>query len=353
MWKKFVPSMILCILVLTIAVITFPVNRGFAQGERSIVPYPRDILVEPIDPVTRMPKTSFCIGVNTIDVKLTNNSGYRKYVSVLNRDTSGIERTLYSGWLEPGTQYLSTLMRTQLELTGPAGTEMVRVDVNEYGQSVPGRWVTFYVQDCGGSYPPGPGGYAQLWAWIYPYAIEQGKKGTITLQTNVGSQSTVTYYFEILNSWGQLWKRLPVSKSPYEQYQIKLAVGTTTKPGMLTYTVNLWQESGFAGERRKVATTYFSFRVVTPGSAPMPYEPGYPWSPSTPYGSGYPEAPGTPYGPGYPGTPGWNPYGGSSYPGMPYNPASPYTMPPSGGYPYGTNSPYGYYMAPQGERSIE
>jgi hypothetical protein len=368
MVKKMLSKTILWVVVVTLMVIVVSVNQAFAQQTRSIVPSPRDIQVEPVDPATKMPQNSFCIGANTIDVKLTNNSGYRKYVTVLNRDTSGMERTLYAGWLESGIQYLSILMRTQLELTGPAGTEMVRVDVNDYGQPTPGNWVTFYVRDCGGgTYPPGPGGYAQLWAQIYPYAIEQGKNGIITLQTNVESQPNVTYYFEILNSWGQLWKRLPVSKRAYEPYTITLAAGATTKPGMLTYTVNLWQESGFGG-RKKVATTYFSFRVITPGSAPTPYDPGYSWPPTyDPYGSGYPGMSGF-------GMPGMESYGGNPYSGMPYGSMQPYTMPQYGTTPYGTTpygttpygttpygttegSPYGYYMAPQNapqsERQIE
>jgi hypothetical protein len=171
----------------------------------------------------------------------------------------------------------------------------------------------------------------------------------ITLQTNVESQSNLTYYFEILNSWGQLWKRLPVSKRPYEQYQVTLSVGKTTKPGMLTYTVNLWQDSGLGSGRQNIATTRFSFRVVKPGSAPTPYEPGYSWPPGTPYGPGYPEVPGMPYEPGYPGTPGWNPYEGGPYSESPYNPIPPYTMPPYGVSPSGT----GYQLGTQGERSIE
>ena len=103
---------------------------------------------------------------------------------------------------------------------------MLRVDSGDFGRTTPGSWVSFYVQNCGG-YPPGGGGYGQafVWARIYPYAIPQGGKGTITLQTTVQSQTNMTYYFEILNSWDQLWKRLPVSKRPYEQYQVILPVG--------------------------------------------------------------------------------------------------------------------------------
>jgi hypothetical protein len=215
---------------------------------------------------------------------------------------------------------------------------MLRVDSNDFGRVTPGTWVTFYVQDCGG-YPPG-GGYGEAFvqAQIYPYAIPQGGKGTITLQTNVESRPNMTYYFEILNSWEQLWKRLPVSKRPYEQYQVTLPVGKKTKPGMLTYTVKLWLESGFVGERKNVATTYLSFRVVTPGSAPMPYEPGYPGS------SG-----GMPYEPGYSWSPGGDSYGGMPYSGTPYSTVPPYIISPYSGYPYGT----GHQMGTQGERSIE
>jgi hypothetical protein len=337
MSKRILVGMILCILVLTIALIGDPVNRVFAQDARSIVPQPRDrITLETVDPATKMPKNSFCIGTNAIDARLINNSGYRSYVHVINRDTRGMERTLYSGWLEPGSHYLSTLMQTQLELVGPPGVEMLRVDSGDFGRAMPGSWVSFYVQNCGG-YPPG-GGYGQafVWARIYPYAIPQGGKGTITLQTTVQSRSDMMYYFEIMNSWDQLWKRLPVSKRPYEQYQVTLPVGTKTKLGMLTYTVKLWLESGFAGERRNVATTQFSFQVVTPGSEPTPYDPGYP---------GYPGP--SPYDPGYSWPPGWDPYGGS-----PYSPGTPY-IPPYSGYPYGSGYQSGYQMGTQGERSIE
>ena len=52
----------------------------------------------------------------------------------------------------------------------------------------------------------------------------------ITLQTTVGAQTNMTYYFEILNSYAQLWKRIPVTKRAYAQYQITLPVGKTTKP---------------------------------------------------------------------------------------------------------------------------
>jgi hypothetical protein len=166
MLKKLLPCFLLVIVM-------FAAYQAFAQDTRAIVPYPRDIMmVEVIDPMTKAPKNVFCIGVNAIDVKLTNNSGSRQYVSVVNRDTSGKEQALYTGWLESGVAYLSSLIRAQLEVTGPAGVEMIRVDSNAGGQVMPGRWVQFYVQDCGGQFPPG-GGYGQAYvqAQIYPYAI--------------------------------------------------------------------------------------------------------------------------------------------------------------------------------------
>jgi hypothetical protein len=333
MLKKLLCGILVSILILTVAVVVFPVNRTAAQESRSIIPYPRGVEIETIDPMTRMPRSTFCIGMNTIDIKLTNNSGYRKYISVINRDTRGVERTLYSGWLESGMHYLSMLMRTQLALTGPAGTEMVRVDANEYGQTAPGNWVSFYVQDCGG-WPPGGGyGSVQLRAWVYPYAIQQGQKGTITLQTSAESRPNMTYYIEILNSWGQLWKRIAVTRRPHERYQVTLPVGNTTKPGMLTYTAKLWLESGFSGQRNNVATTQFSFRVVTQGSTPPPYNPGYP---------------------GYPDYPGWLPYNADPY-GTPYYGTNPsYGMPSYGMSPYGGVTPYGT-RSPQGaeERQIQ
>lgn len=319
--------------IVTLTLGLMPCRRVEAQDTRSLVPYPRDILIETVDPETRMPRSSFCTGINTLDVKLTNNTGYRRYVSIINRDTRGIERTLYNGWVDPGQQYLSRLIQAQLEVTGPAGTESLRVDVNDSGRITTGVWMTFTVQECGGGYPPGGGYGAALWAQIYPYAIAQGEKGTITLQTNVQPQSGASYYFEILNSYGQLWKRLPVTKPPYAQYQVTLSVGTTTKPTMLTYTVNLWFESQAGGNRQKVATTQFSFRVITPGSNPTPYNPGYPGDSGMPY-------------PGYSWPPTWNPYGDGSmsYPGMPYSP-----YPTYGTNPYGT----GYNFSSPTERSLE
>jgi hypothetical protein len=332
--------MLLCLSVLIIAVMIVPVNHASAQAPRTIVPYPRDITVETIDPATKTPKNMFCIGVNAIDVKLTNNSGYRKYVYVVNRDTSGMERVLYTGWLESGTSYLSQLMNTQLEVTGPAGMEMIRVDSSDGGQMTPGNWVSFQVQNCGGGqYPPYPPyGQATVWAQVAPYAIPQGGKGTITLQTTVESRANMTYYFEILNSWGQLWKRFPASKRPYERYSVTLPVGKTTKPAILTYTVKLWLEAGIAAERREVASTRFSFHVIEPGSSPDPYAPGYQAYP------GYPTYPGYP-------APEWYPsYGADPYSGMtPYEGGMPYMISPYEAYPYGSG---GYPMGSQGERPI-
>jgi len=335
---------ILSVVVVTIAVMVVP-RVGLAQDTRSLVPYPRDITVETVDPETKMSRSSFCIGRNTLDVKLTNNSGYRRYVYLVNRDTQGSERTLYRGWLEIGQHYLSTLIQAQLEVTGPAGTEALRVDVSDYGRVTTGAWMTFYVQDCGGYPPPGGGGYGYyVWARIYPYAIAQGGKGTITLQTNATPQINATYYFEILNSYGQLWKRIPLNKRPYETYQVTLPVGKTTKPALLTYTVNLWYEPSSGGERQKMATTNFSFRVVTPGTSSSPYE--QPW---------YPGEQGTPYVPGYSWPPTWNPYGGgmTTYPGT-YDQGSPYTTIPYGAIPYSTN-PYGtgYNVQGQQDRQID
>lgn len=315
----------------TIAVMVAP-QFGLAQEMRSIIAYPRDITVETVDPETKMPRSSFCIGLNTLDVKLTNNSGYRRYAYLVNRDTTGTERTLYSGWLETGQHYLSTLIQSHLQVTGPAGTEALRVDVSDYGRVTTGVWMTFYVQDCGG-YPQPGGGSGYIWARIYPYAIAQGQKGTITLQTSVSPQANATVYFEILNSYGQLWKRIPVSKQPYEAYQVSLSVGQTTKPAVLTYTVNLWFESGSGGNRQKIATTSFSFRVVTPGTSSSPYE--QPW---------YPGEQGSPYAPGYSWPPTSNPYGGMlPYSGT-YGQGTPYTT-----VPYGT----GYNMQGQQDRQIE
>ena len=70
MSKKILVGMILYILVLIIAVIGDPINRVFAQDARGIVPQPRDrITLETIDPATKTPKNSFCIGANAIDAR--------------------------------------------------------------------------------------------------------------------------------------------------------------------------------------------------------------------------------------------------------------------------------------------
>ncbi len=82
---------------------------------------------------------------------------------------------------------------------------------------------------------------------------------------------------------------------------------------MLTYT-NLWAESGQGGERRKVGSTRFSFRVITPGSASSQYELGYPGYQMYP---GYPEYPDYSGYPTYPGYPGGMLYGGESSVNMP------------------------------------
>jgi hypothetical protein len=339
------------VLVAVIIAVIGPIAPVQAQEARSIVPYPRDqVLIETVDPESKLPRSSFCIGVNTIDVRLTNNSAQRQFVHVVNRDTRGAEQLLFRGWIAPGQNYLSALMQAQLEVTGPAGMESLRVDVqNSFGQIIPGAWMTFYVQDCGW-YPPGGGGHGQalIWAQIAPYALPQGGRGTITVQTSVGAQPNLSYYFEILNSYDKLWRRVPVTKRAYEPYQLTLPVGTTTRPQTLTYTVNLWLESGYGGGRQRVATTKFSFQVVKPGTSATLYDQGYPGSPS-----GYPTAPMYPtfpqtgtYGSGYAWPPTtWDPYSG----GMPYS-SSPYMMPSYGISPYGM--PYSQ-RGLSSERSIE
>ncbi len=326
------------IFALILAVGVMPVHQAAAQSVRSIVPYDRDVTIETVDPRTQTPRNAFCIGMNTIDVKLTNNSDQRKYVAVINRDTEGEERTLYYGWLEPGSHSLSELMRMQFNLPGPAGMETLRVMVNEYGQMIPGNAVSFYVRECGGGYYPPYGGgggygyYTRIQAHVYPFAIEQGKKGTVLLQTNITSQSNAAYYFEILNSWGQLWKRIPVSKPPYQRYRVTLPVGENTKPGRLTYTVKLWYEPGSEGSRRTIATTKFSFRVIPAGTGSTPYYPGYP---------GYPGYSGNQPYPAYPSYPGGSTYGTVPYSGMPS-----YGMAPATGMPSYSGSPYPSAMDP-------
>lgn len=338
MLKRILFGMILGMVVVTLMVTTVSVKRGLAQEIQGLIPSPQDILIETVDPVTKVAKSAFCIGANAIDVKLTNSSTYRHYVYVIDRNAAGAEQTLYSGWLEPGTTYyLSTLLNTQLEVTGPVGTETLRLDVGEAGQSMAGRSVTYAVQDCGTNPPDGGTGSAIISAQIHPTVIPQGGKGTITLRTNVASQASRSYYFEISNSWGQLWKRLPVNKRAQAPYRVTLAVGQTTKPGMLTYRVKLWQAAGTAGGRKVLATTRFSFRVVQSGWGPTPYDPNY-QDPSM-----------VPFEPGYPCPPAWDPYSsGMSSPGMPYSPGLPYVIPSQGAYP-GTSYPLGM----PGDRQIE
>ncbi len=337
MLKTRVSYMMVSIVALTLVLVLLSGGQTVAQTTRNIVPSPR-VTIEAVDPATGMAKSSFCTGPNTIDVKISNNSGYGQFVSILNRDTRGIERTLFNGQLPSGTSYLSRLLGTQLALTGPAGTEILRVAVN--GASGASSQVSYYVQECGGSVPGGgwPGGYAQVWAQVAPYAIEQGRKGRIYLQTSAGAQPNAIYYFEILNSWGQLWKRIPITKRPHERYQVTLPVGAKTKTGRLTYTVNILMEPVLGGQSQKIGSTRFSFMVVTPGSGQPPYNPGYP----APY-QGYQ----------YQGYQGAMPYGTAPNAGMgmpgygmpqPYMP-SPYSSLPS----YGV-SPMGGAV---GERQIQ
>ncbi len=330
MLKKRVFTVVVCMLVLMLTGLLGPVERSFAQTDYRIIPSPR-LAIEAIDPSTGMAKDSFCIGAGSIDVKLSNNSGYGQYVTVVNRDTRGIERRLFAGQLPNGVSFLSRLLGTQLSLTGPAGTETLRLEGNNSQWQGAANQVSYYVRSCGGQgggRPPGQG-YAQVMAQVQPYTIEQGKKGTISLQASVGYRQNGAYYFEILNSWGQLWRRIPVTKQPFAPYQVTLSVGTNTKPGMLTYTVNL-----LAGGSQKIGTTRVSFRVIRAGSAQAPYNPGY---------SGYPTYPGNSTHPGYIQVP----YGNAQGYGVP----QPYQQPPMyGPYSgYGAASPMG---SPTGERQI-
>ena len=313
MLKKRMFTMVVCMLALTLTGLLGTAERSFAQTDYRIIPSPR-LTLEAIDPSTGMAKDSFCIGAGTIDVKLSNDTGYGQYVTVVNRDTRGIERRLFTGQLPSGVSYLSRLLGTQLSLTGPAGTETLRIESNDSQWQGAAPQVSYYVRNCGGQgqWPPGPS-QAQVIAQVRPYAIEQGKKGTIILQASVGYQQNGAYYFEILNSWGQLWKRVPVTKQPFAPYQVILPVGTKTKPGVLTYTVNLLSDSSYGGEQQ-LGTTRVSFRVITAGSAQPPYNPGYP---------GYPSYPGYPGYPSYPTYPGYVP--------IPYGNTS----------GYGTSQPYG------------
>ncbi|PIE35043.1 hypothetical protein CSA56_05815 [candidate division KSB3 bacterium] len=342
MFKKRVHCIMVSLVALTLVLILFSGGHADAQSTRSIVPSPR-ITIETIDPATGMAKRSFCTGTNAIDVKISNGSGYGQYVSIINRDTRGVERTLFSGQLQTGTSYLSRLLGTQLALTGPAGIETLQVAIN--GSTDTSSQISYYVQECGSSNPGGSWpdygypGYAQVWAQVVPYAIEQGKKGMIYLQASVGAQSYATYYFEILNSWGQLWKRIPITKQPYERYLVTLPVGTKTKPGRLTYTVNILMEPVFGGQSQKIGSSRFSFMVVTPGSGQAPYHPGYP---------GYP----APY-QDYQGYSGVMPYGIDPYAGMG---TSGYGMPQSSmPSPYGSSSYYGFSLmgGATGERQIQ
>lgn len=336
MLKKRMFTVVVCMLALMLAGLLGPVERSFAQTDYRIIPSPR-LTLEVIDPSTGMAKDSFCIGAGSIDVKLSNNSGYAQYVTVVNRDTRGVERRLYAGQVQNGVSYLSRLLGTQLSLTGPAGTETLRLEGNDSQWQGAANQVSYYVRNCGGqgTQPPGQG-YAQVMAQVRPYAIEQGKKATIILQASVGYQQNGAYYFEILNSWGQLWKRIPVTKQPFAPYQVTLPVGTKTKPGMLTYTVNLLSDSSYGGEQ-KIGTARVSFRVITAGSAQAPYNPGYP---------GYPTYPSYPTHPGYVEVPYGSPQGYPQGYGMPQSYQAPMYSPYSG---YGV-SPMG---SQAGERQID
>ncbi len=324
------------VLLLSLTLLGVP---GFAQMSRHIIPSPR-LTIEAIDPVTGAAKESFCIGPASIDVKLSNNSASTMHVTLVNRDTRGIERRLYTGQIPNGVSYLSRLLGTQLSLTGPEGRESLRLESSAQWQDSSNQ-VSYYVRNCGGQggWSPDPGyGYATVAAQVQPYAIEQGRKGTMMLQSSVGYQQGVAYYFEILNSWGQLWKRIPVTKPPFAQYQVVLPVGKKTRPGILTYTVNLLAGPGHGGEQ-KLGSTRVSFRVIKAGSAQPPYNPGYP---------------------GYPTYPGYVdvPYGWSSQNYYQGGPQSPMYSSPSSGLGYRSESGpdyYGYYGAvgPMGSVTAE
>jgi hypothetical protein len=226
---------------------------------RKLVPQPRvRISIETVDYYTKYPKTSFCIGRDRIDIRLTNRGDYSQYIYLMNRDTRGVTRTLYSGRLNPGTYYLSDLMDVMFEVEGPPGTESLWVNVDgdsSYGYA---HRVRFRVLDCDDRpYPD------DLWisAYVTPWSIPQGGSGVITIRTNASSRPSVRYYFEIYNSWGHLWRRVEAWKRSPGVYELDLVVDRETPPGVLTYTVKLWSETRY-GYRRLEATNQFTFRVV-------------------------------------------------------------------------------------------
>jgi len=234
---------------------------GEARGQERwrIIPYPR-ITVETVDYYTKAPRTSFCLGRNQIDIRLSNNSYESYYVHLINRDTREVTRTLYRGWLGPGTHYLSDLTGSTFDIQGPPGVESIRLDLDRDSGLEDGRWVRFTTRYC--DRPEDPG---HLWitASISPRVIPQGGSGLITIRTNASSRSSVRYYLEIYNSWGNLWRRVEAWKRAPGTYDLELVVGRETPPGALTYTVELWSETPGYRHRRLEARSSFTFRVAS------------------------------------------------------------------------------------------
>lgn len=229
------------------------------QPRREIVPYPR-ITLETVDYYTKSPRTTFCIGSNQIDVRLTNHTNESRYINLVNRDTRGVTKTLYAGRLNPGTHYLSNLMDSTFDIQGPPGVESIRLEVDRDYESGYSRWINFNIRYCGD--PGEPGGGLWITASVNPWSIPQGESGVITIKTNASSRGSIRYYFEIYNSWGHLWKQVEARKRAPATYDLKLVVDYNTPPGTLTYSVKLWSETGY-GQRRLEASKTFSFRVVS------------------------------------------------------------------------------------------
>lgn len=236
-------------------------STGEAQGQqrREIVPYPR-ITVETVDYYTKSPRTSFCIGTSQIDIRLTNYTNESRYISLINRDTRGVSRTLYRGYLNPGTYYLSDLIDATFDIQGPPGEESIRLDVDRKYESEYSRWINFRVRYCDSQ--DDPGGRFWVKVSVNPWSIPQGGSGIVTVKTNASSKDSTRYYLEIYNSWNHLWRRIEAWKRPPGTYDLELAVSRSTPPGTLTYTVKLWSETRY-GQRRLEASKTFTFRVVS------------------------------------------------------------------------------------------
>jgi hypothetical protein len=247
------------LIITFLSVLNFEGFTKEAQGASRRIIYDPRITLTTVDYHTKAPRSTFCIGRNQIDIRLTNYGDYSRHVNLINRDTRGITRTLYNGRLGPGTHYLSDLLDATFDVQGPAGTEYVWIDTDgDYDPDYDSRarFRVIYCED-----PEDPRDF-WITASVNPRSIPQGGRGIITVKTNASSQYSRRYYFEIYNSWGHRIHKVDAWKRSPGTYDLDLFVDHDTAPGILTYTAKLWSKDRY-GRQRLVASRRFTFRVVS------------------------------------------------------------------------------------------